>query len=614
MKRSRQRIIGRLVLLWILFNVGYIAVFAFIHFHKTSRQMDAEKLKISKLIGENKEIEGRDFGRDPAVTCDNGVFVGKKKKEVCAYKGIPYARPPVGDLRWKPPSDAPPSDKVFEAYYFGKSGIQTEAESERASFYLQGEDCLTLNVWTAADGASAGTGDAADSVSGIAADAASGDALRPVMVFFPGGAFGWGGTADPIYDGQNFVEAHSDVVLVTVNYRIGMMGFIDFSEVEGGEDYAGSGNLGLLDQICALRWVSRNIQKFGGDPGNVTIFGESAGAASASLLPLIDDAKGLFQRAIVQSGSIALTFSKEECRELTRQLLKEAKAESMKDLLALSEPDLMRINEKLNDQINFPERDGIVLPEDLYGAYAAGAASEIEMLSGTNADEIRYWINEVGGYEVFRLAARLLYGSVLDRFAPRDQSRADAFLDLQSGDRVWRIADFFSDLLFRVPADRQAVLHTQNGGRHYLYYWTKQSEIEHFGACHAVELSYVFNNVDDTIYTGAKADEHLAETVQDMWVNFAKTGDPSADGYVWEPFEEKERKTMILGDEVQMNTDLFPQRRVLIEPLLRYNINGQYKVVDYALIFLWKRILQAAGILVAVNLIIAGIIHLRRKK
>ena len=605
-KNGRRKGTIRQIIIWILFDILFIAVFVRTQLYQTHDQLETERELMTSLQGENKAITDDHYSRELAVTCDNGTFVGAEKNRVRSYKGIPYAQAPVGRLRWKPPVDAAADTGVYEALYFGRSGIQTEAESERASMYLQGEDCLTLNIWCSSPDVSY---DAAAGTSGAASPAKP----RAVMVFFPGGAYGWGGTADPLYDGQHFVEAHKDVVLVTVNYRIGIMGFMDFSEVKGGEDYAQSGNLGLLDQVCALRWVSRNIARFGGDPGNVTIFGESAGAGSASLLPLVKDAKGLFRRAIAQSGSMALTFSREECKTLTRMLLKEAKADSMDDLLALSEQDLMKINEKLNDYNNFPERDGIVIPEDPYGAYEAGAASDVEMLCGTNADEIKYYIHELGGYPVFRLAVRLLYGSVHDRLDDEDRHFADAFLALQGGDPVNGISDFFSDLLFRVPAIRQARLHAETGGRHYMYLWTKESALEYFGACHAVELAYIFNNLDDTIYTGEKADPKLAGIVQDMWVNFAKTGDPSVPGHEWKPYDAAERQTMLLGDEIRLEQDPLMQRRILIDPLLKYYINGQYMAVDYALIYLRKRVIQGICILAGINAAAALFIFLRKK-
>ena len=578
------------IMVLILCMVGTTLFFYLRNTRATQRTLEVERAQMRLIQGENRPITGG-YERALAVDCDNGTFVGREANGVRAYKGIPYAEPPVGALRWQPPVDAGPDEGVYEAVYFGKSCIQTEADTERASLYLQGEDCLTLNVWS---------------------DAAGGPG-RPVMVFFPGGAFGWGGTADPIYDGQRFVEAHGDIVLVTANYRVGLMGFMDFSGVPGGEAYEKSGNLGLLDQISALRWVRRNIAAFGGDPDNVTIFGESAGASSVSFLPLIDEAKGLFRRLIAQSGSLAFSYSREECQTLTRMLLEETGASSMDELLALSEQDITKVNQELNDWINFPERDGVVLPEDLYAAYAGGAGADIEMLTGTNADETRYFIGELGGYEVYTLAGPLVYASIVDRLDEADRRFAEAFMALQQDELIWRMTEFLNDLIFRGPAVEQAELHARNGGRNYMYYWDKPSAIEHYGACHAVELAYVFNNLDDTIFTGEPADPALAATVQQMWVNFARTGDPSTDEARWEPYDAGARRTMILGDDIHMESDPLPEQRVLMKPLLKYRFNGQYRATDYALIYLRNQMIRVNLIVLGAALLIFLVVKIRKR-
>ncbi len=595
MERNMKRP-NRLVraLIWIglliLCMIGATLFFYWRNTRASKKLLEAARIQMQKIQGENQKITGA-YDRDLAVRCDNGTFVGQKLNGVYAYKGIPYAEPPVGDLRWQPPVDAGADDAVYEALYFGKSCIQTEDETERASLYLQGEDCLTLNVWTPA----------------------AGDPGKAVMVFFPGGAFGWGGTADPLYDGQRLVEAHDDIVLVTVNYRIGLLGFMDFSEVPGGEDFKKSGNLGLLDQICALRWVQRNIARFGGDPDNVTIFGESAGGSSVSFLPLIDEADGLFCRVIAQSGSLAFSYSREECRTLTRKLLEKTQMTSMEELLSLSEQEIISVNKELNDYINFPERDGIVLPEDLYAAYADGAGSGINMLIGTNADEARYFIREMGGYEVYTLAGSLVYESIVDRISKEDRRFADAFVVLQRGDIIWRLTEFLNDLLFRGPAIRQGELHAQNGGDTYMYYWTKASALDHYGACHAVELAYVFNNLDDTIFTGEPADPALAAEVQDMWIHFARTGSPSTGEVIWEPYERNARRTMILGDDVHMESDPLPEQRVLIEPLLEYHFNGQYMATDYALLYLRNQLIKVNLIILGAALLIFVVIKVKKR-
>ena len=538
---------------------------------------------MQELAGINRELTGRAYDAALAVKCSNGTFVGTETDRVRSYKGIPYAVPPVGARRWKAPEPAPDGDGVYEARYFGKSCIQTEEASERASLYVQGEDCLTLNIWTC-----------------------PGKEKKPVMVFIHGGSYGWGGTADPLYDGHNFVHRAKDIVLVTINYRIGLFGFIDFSGVRGGEAYRESGNLGLLDQICALGWIRRNISGFGGDPENVTIFGESAGASSVSLLPLIDSARGLFKRVIAQSGSIAFTYSREEAGALTDRLLEKTGASCMEELAALDEDQIRAVNEELNDHNIFPVRDGIILPEDLYEAYRTGRGSGVDMLIGTNADEARYWIGEVGSWFVYQCMAPVLVQSIIHSFKKEDRARAEAFMKLQKGGAVHRATEFFNELIFRVPSIVQAVLHSDRGGSTYMYYWTKKSTIPHFGACHAVELAYVFGNTEETIYTGKQADKKLSAIVQDMWIRFAVSGKPGTEACPWDKYERGSRMTMLLGDEVRMVSDPGAENRVLIEPLLSYRYNGNHDQTGTM-----HRYLKYLAVNTAARLALAGILAFR---
>ena len=530
--------------------------------------------QMQERIGENRKLTGQNYDAALAVKCHNGIFVGTERDGVRSFKGIPYAMPPVGRRRWKAPEAAAPDDGVYEALYFGKSCIQTEEASERASLYMQGEDCLTLNIWTCCENKDS-------------------SADKAVMVFIHGGSYGWGGSVDPLYDGHNFVQRQRDVVLVTINYRIGLFGFIDFSEVKGGEAYRESGNLGLLDQICALTWIRRNIRGFGGDPEKVTLFGESAGASSVSLLPLIDSAEGLFKRVIAESGSIAFTYSRAESQALTAKLLRQAGASCMEDLMALDEDRLRAINQKLNDHNIFPVRDGIVLPEDLYEAYQGGKGAGIDMLIGTNADETRYWIGEMGSWFRYWCAVPVFVRSIIHGFNKEDRDLAQAFLAIQKGSPAHRATEFFNELVFRVPSIVQASLHAENGGNTYMYYWTKRSSIPHYGACHAVELAYVFGNIGETIYTGKKADKKLSDIVQDMWARFAASGDPGSEEYPWEQYvtsadssrSSRMRMTMLLGDEIRLVSDPQKENRILIEPLLAYRCNGNYdqtgKILNY---------------------------------
>lgn len=555
----------------------------------------SSKQRMESIYGENREING-DYDKSASAVCSNGIFVGKDKNGVRAFKGIPFAQPPTGSLRWKPPVPADDGRGVYEAYYFGRSPLQTEWPSEVSSYYPKSEDCLYLNVWTARTDTPA----------------------KAVMVFFYGGSYGWGGTSDPLYDGENFVRAHPETVLVTAGYRTGIMGFIDFSSLEDGEDYKESGNLGLLDMVCALEWVQKNISAFGGDNSNVTIFGESAGGGAVSLLPLIDGTRGLFNRVIAESGSIALTYGRDECARLTGMLTESAGVSTVRELKELTEDELIKINEGLNDFNNFPERDGVVLPEDLYGAYSQGKAAHVDMLIGTNADEVRYWINEMGYYVpfpsgefIYRLAIPVMYESDTKRFSPEDKKLLKSFMNLQSDSRIWNITEFYNEILFRVPALFQAQANSENGGRAFVYYWKYPSALKNSGACHAVELAYLFNNTDETIYTGDNINMELAARVQEMWVNFALTGNPGTADTQWREYNSKTRESMVIDTVCGMEKDILGSQRELIEPLLGYGLNGCYTALDFNVPSVYS---YAVAVIFALGLITAVIIICAKKR
>ena len=522
---------------------------------------------------ENKPITGANIPM-PAVKCVNGTFVGKTKDAIDVFLGIPFAKPPVKELRWKRPQPVESDDGVFEAYHNGKSPIQTEWHTEHASFYPQGEDCLYLNLWRSADCT---------------------DSQRTVMVFFHGGSYGWGGTVDPLYDGKNFVTAHPDIILITVGYRIGLTGFVDFSSVKGGEDFPDAPNLGLLDQIEALRWIKRNIAGFGGDPENITIFGESAGGGSVSLLPVIEEAKGLFRRVIAESGSVALTFSKEECADFTRRLLKESGARDMNDLMNLSEDQLKEINKALNLYNNFPQRDGRIIPFDPYAPYDDGQTTDIDMLIGTNADEINYWVGEIGGIVPFRFSIPVKFENDIRVLSRSDRVRVKNVMSHMKGHQIWRMAEFYNEVMFRLPAIRQAESHAENGGKAYMYYWVQPSAKRYSGACHAVELAYVFQNPHVTIFTGKPADPQLTKIVGDMWANFARTGDPSVPELDWRPYDAKDRETAVISRSPFLKSDPLRAQREQLGPLLRYRINASYATLDYNVPFVRKTIACATA-------------------
>lgn len=515
--------------------------------------------------------DAEEASSDTSAACQNGTFVGQveEKTNVLSFKGIPYAKAPVGDLRWKAPQAPEASDETIEAKDFGKTSIQYEWPSEPASYNEIGEDCLTLNVWTK--------------------DLKAKD--KPVMVYFHGGGFAWGGTSDPLYDGQYFVEQNEDIVMVTANYRVGFMGFIDFSKVEGGEAFADAPNLGILDHIQALKWVKENIAAFGGDPDNVTIFGESAGGGTTSTLLVVDQAKGLFNKCISQSGSVALTYSQEEVDEwgLTETLLKVTGAKNMDDLMAIPEKDLIKYYTEsfdeegncLNDLYNMPLRDGKLIPEDPYKALADGASKDVILMTGSNANEWNYWIEEMGE-EDMKTAVKMYEKAIVDdklswakNAATKQEKKAiNQFLDLQKDkEELWAKTEFCNDIAFRVPAIAEAANHSDAGGKSYMYYFAKESDEENMKACHASEVAYVFHNLTGAGFSGTM-DEKLADQICAMWANFARTGNPSIDEVTWTPYNSDTRETMVIGNDssLKMESDPLAEQRKLIEPLLKYYV------------------------------------------
>ncbi len=515
--------------------------------------------------------------------CSNGNFVGAVDEEtdVIAFKGIPYAKPPTGDLRWKAPQAPDESDETFDAKEFGKTATQYYWHSEPAGANEAGvgEDCLTLNVWTK--------------------DMETAD--KPVMVYIHGGGFAWGGTADPLYNGATIVEQHNDVIVVSMNYRLGLFGGIDFSGVEGGEDFPDSKNLSMLDLMQGLTWVQENIEAFGGDPDNVTVFGESAGGAYASLLTASPDAQGLFHRAIAQSGSLNLTEDQSDFDELglAQMLLDVTDSENMDDLMAIPEEEMVRIyteeviddeGNTLNDIYHKPFRgDEGIIEADPYQALRDGIGADVDLMIGTNADEWRYWINEMGDVEMSEMDEEGIqenmemyegfikstkrdaaYAAASDE----DKAKLDQFYQLEQIkelDEIWQNTELGNETAFRMPAIETASCHADGGGNTYMYYFDVPSDnFDFMGACHASEVAYVFHNEEETGFSGT-VDMDLADQLCEAWVNFAKTGDPSVGDVEWTKYDTVDRNTMVITPEgLKMESDPLGDQRQLLQPFVKY--------------------------------------------
>lgn len=499
----------------------------------------SEQDKLREIVraryGENHEITDGAYDESLAVKCINGTFVGKKAGDVIAYKGIPFVgEQPVGKNRFKKPVAFGEDEGVYEAYHFAKASLQPESSDDAGALAVVGEDSLYLNIWK---------------------NAADESKKKPVMVWIHGGGFTQGGTVNPLYDGYNFVKDNGEVIFVSIAYRLGGLGFIHLSHLEGGADYPDAQNLGILDQMMALKWVHENIAAFGGDPDNVTIFGESAGGASVTLLPLIPEARGYFHRVIAQSGSPVFTSSTEEAIAATDELMEALGCKTLADLLACPPETIANAAGDILALRDWPERDGNLIPLDPYDAYRKGEAKEIDILEGCNKDELgqfAYFMTpEVfTDYFITRREGRFA------TMAPEDVEKAKAFLDNTLGNQFHKTFKFGDQVFFIAPAFRMSECHTAAGGRTYHYFFRAEATMTHFLSGHAAELPAVLDNPQDTFFTGRAYDDTFNHTMQRMWVNFARSGDPSltaeesptGEAIAWDLYDSDTKPIMVFDE------------------------------------------------------------------
>ncbi|MBR3246063.1 MAG: carboxylesterase family protein, partial [Parasporobacterium sp.] len=314
-----------------------------------------------------------------------------------------------------------------------------------------------------------------------------------------------------------------------------------------------------------------------------------------------------------ESGSVALTYSKAQCKGLTDRLIAESGAVHMDDLMALSEEKLKSLNEALNEYINFPQRDGKLIPLNPYREYIAGKTRNVDMLIGTNAHEANYWIGEVGGIVPFRFSVPVKFENDLRIIQWEDRRRVNEFMRTRKGSKIWRMSKFYTEVMFRLPAVLQAAEHSANGGKAYMYYWKVRSAIPYYRACHAIELAYVFGNTDETIFTGKPVDPGYSKMVQQMWVNFATCGDPGLPELNWPAYDKKKRSTMMFTKKPYVEDDPRSSSRKLLYPLLKYSINPNYSDLDLNTHFIRRVIgigaLLSAGVTVGLAALIVALIR-----
>lgn len=462
---------------------------------------------------------GAGFAQQPApVKVQEGLLQGTVEDGLTIYKGVPFAAPPVGELRWKAPQPAAKWDGIKQANKFAPAPMQGGNPPSGKS-----EDCLYLNIWTPAKSAT-------DKI--------------PVMVYIYGGGFSGGNASDPWTSGEKL--AKKGVVLVDIAYRVNQFGFLSLPGLSAENPNHVSGNYGLLDQIAALQWVQKNIAAFGGDPNKVTIFGESAGAISVSMLCASPLTKGLFHGAISQSGGSfgptrSTTYPGENMKTLKQAEedgVKYTQKAGVKSLADLRKIEADKLPSGFGMPGGWPIVDGYVIPDDQYKLYEASKYNDIPVLIGYNSDEGASftWVKST---DDFISGVKTRYGKFADALLkayPLDSNKVgktarDLSRDAAFGWQTWSWARLQS-----------------NTGKSKVYFYhfdqhpdyPKDSPHYGYGSPHAQDVSYVFQHLDPSNPEITKSDFEISEAMATYWTNFAKYGNPNGKSVPeWPAFSDK---------------------------------------------------------------------------
>ena len=468
-----------------------------------------------------------------------GIVKGKTRRGVTVFKGIPYAAPPVGDLRWKAPQPVIPWQDTLVAEKFGPAPVQ---EKTIATKYFQNatmsEDCLYLNVWSGAK---------------------EPKEKLPVMVWIHGGGFVGGATSIPAYFGTPF--AKQGVVYVSFGYRVGAMGFLAHPELSK-ESGSGSGSYGIQDQVAGLKWVKENISKFGGDPDNVTIFGQSAGGFSVSLLSAIPAAKGLFHRMICQSGAYMSPLkyddeagmfnnSLEKGEKFGEELMAKFNAHSLDEIRSVSAEAIQDSVPAFYTFTIWPVADGEFIKGDSYELYQKGKFNDVPMLIGFNSDEGNFFVPAQT-----KLGADGFQDMVKNEYGIAAETILKAYPHSTDDEAYKSQKDLWRESLFGWPTWASANLHSQKS-KHgtYVYYFDYNNNPKLYpGGCdHGAEVPFVLQfpmgiNMGQLTDT----DKDMMNTISSYWINFAKNGDPNGEGLPqWPTYDSEHKKILIFNEKTE---------------------------------------------------------------
>lgn len=483
------------------------------------------KIKLTVLISLSVLIIGSctDKIKIPGqVKTNYGLLQGIVTDSLTIFKGIPFAAPPVGGLRWKAPQPLTPWEDIKQATTFAPAPLQGNDQNGKS------EDCLYLNIWT---------------------PATSPDDKIPVLVWIYGGGFSFGATSEPVYDGAAL--AKKGVVLVSIAYRVGQIGFLAHPELSAENPEKVSGNYGILDQIAGLKWVKENIAAFGGDPDKVTIFGESAGGIAVSMLCASPLAKGLFQGAISQSGGSfgpprPVTFPGENMKTLANaekegltyaEKVGAASVEELRNIPAEQLPLGMGMGGA------WPIIDGHVIPDDQFKLYQQGRFNDVPILIGYNSDEGASFSREKTPEEFI--------ANVEERYGQFSKDLLEAYpVGENSVPKTAR--DLARDAAFGWHTWSWARLQSMNGNSKVYYYYFDQhpeygedSQKFGYGSPHGQEVAYVFQNLRDNNPDLSAYDTAISKAMGTYWTNFAKYGDPNGNGLpIWPEFSKQNPKVL----------------------------------------------------------------------
>ena len=494
-----------------------------------------------------------------AVRTESGLVEGRRKEGVWEFLGIPYAKPPIGELRWRPPQPVPPWEGVRPCAQFGDSCPQPD--SAQYDLGGLGEDCLYLNIWVP-------KGKAEEEL--------------PVMVWIHGGAFQIGSASlemdqgQTLYDGGNL--AQRGVIVITLNYRLGPFGFLAHPLLSRESPQGVSGNYGLLDQLAALQWVRENIGSFGGDASCITLFGQSAGASSICYLMINPLAKGLFQRAIVQSAPFwiqqvdnpmyeALESVERTGEELARALGSDSTPDVLGDMRSRSSEELINAAGLkagiLPGGMHFgPVIDGWLLPDRPEYLFFRGEQYEVDMLVGSNKDEASFMVFAID-FDVDE------YAEFVQRMEGPLAEEALCFYPAEERAQVRpALSRLVTELEFAAPARFIARSMSNMGRKAYLYQFAHTPPTEYGSvlcACHGAEIPYVFNDLDpDEGYQ--TQDVQLSSNITEYWTNFARNGDPNGPGFpTWPSYGGETDLSLELGEEISVKSGLLHEACDLAE-------------------------------------------------